>query len=164
MHNVLALFGLFLSSSCFWSGSAASAADQVQADAAMITPHPMLPKSCTTWFRRPPAFSTHSCYTYTETTTPRFCPKQQCPIQTDLVCPQYIVVTTLNVPCNTNCCPVTPTVYSTKTCPGCPKGCVIPTVTDTITTGCKTTTSPTIFIDPIYTSGAKVKPGNQTPE
>jgi len=57
------------------------------------------------------------------------------------MCPMYIKVTSVTVPCSTDCCPHTPTATVTnRVCPGCPTGCVIPTETITVTSGCKKTT------------------------
>ena len=57
----------------------------------------------------------------------------------------YISVTTSKVPCANACCPKTPTRTVTATsCRACPTGCVIPTETVTMTTGCKTTVTPIV--------------------
>jgi hypothetical protein len=84
------------------------------------------------------------CYTatITKTATPTICPMLKCVKPTKpIVCPAIISVTTTSVPCSTDCCPHTPTATVTEKgrCPGCTTGCVIPTFTSTVTTGCKTT-------------------------
>ncbi|KAK4044199.1 hypothetical protein C8A01DRAFT_31807 [Parachaetomium inaequale] len=88
------------------------------------------------------AVKTPSCYTATttKTVTPSICPLIKCVAPTDpIMCPMYIKVTTVAVPCSTDCCPQTPTATVTKSaCPTCTTGCVIPTQTVTVTTGCKT--------------------------
>ncbi|KAL2020453.1 hypothetical protein VTK56DRAFT_8419 [Thermocarpiscus australiensis] len=100
-----------------------------------------LPPTCTKF--PDGAIVTPSCYTYTLTTTPIKCPSLPCPTQTGpIVCPQLVKVTTISVPCSTDCCPVTPTEYVTNSCPGC--GCVIPTATVTVTTGCKVNPGPVV--------------------
>ncbi|KAK4251338.1 hypothetical protein C7999DRAFT_28068 [Corynascus novoguineensis] len=91
---------------------------------------------------------TPSCYTATVTKTvkptkPTSCPQYECPPPKDdpIMCPMYIKVTSVAVPCSTDCCPSTPTsTVTTTSCPRCTTSCVIPTETITVTTGCKTTT------------------------
>ncbi|KAH6632171.1 hypothetical protein F5144DRAFT_244329 [Chaetomium tenue] len=97
-----------------------------------------LPSTCVGWGTKP------TCYTATTTTTavPTICPMIKCVAPTDpIMCPMVIKVTTVSVPCSTDCCPRTPTATVTEKgrCPGCTTGCVIPTHTVTVTTGCKTT-------------------------
>ncbi|KAH6659063.1 hypothetical protein BKA67DRAFT_5138 [Truncatella angustata] len=63
-------------------------------------------------------------------------PCPACPPQTNpIACPALAVLTTLQVPCSTDCCPTTSTTYLPGTCPPCGQ-CVIPTYTSTVTTGC----------------------------
>ncbi|KAL2261337.1 hypothetical protein VTK26DRAFT_4385 [Humicola hyalothermophila] len=89
---------------------------------------------------------TPDCYTATTTVDPTKCPITHCPTPTGLIlCPQYIKLTTISVPCSTDCCPTTPTHTVTDKCPGCPgTTCVIPTSTITVTTGCKTPVPPAL--------------------
>ncbi|KAK3940312.1 hypothetical protein QBC46DRAFT_385832 [Diplogelasinospora grovesii] len=115
-----------------WSCAAAPAEEYKST----ITTAP-IPPSCTATVNG--LEKTHSCYTYTHTTHPLACPKIQCPVMTDRVCPQYIVETTVTVPCSTDCCPTTPTTYVTTPCQHCATTCVTPTNTVTETTGCETT-------------------------
>ncbi|KAG7287533.1 hypothetical protein NEMBOFW57_007045 [Staphylotrichum longicolle] len=100
-----------------------------------------LPPSCIGFANG--AIKTPSCYTATTTKTvvPTSCPKIKCAVPSDpIMCPMYIKVTSVAVPCSTDCCPKTPTATVTKkVCPTCTTGCVIPTETYTVTTGCKTT-------------------------
>ncbi|TGJ83772.1 hypothetical protein E0Z10_g4997 [Xylaria hypoxylon] len=120
-----------------------------------------LPGSCYTTFEdykyTGATVKTHPCYTQTSLfpAAQAPCPTLSCrPIPTDLVCPQYIKVSSLTVPCATNCCPTTSTVYSadySAPCPTCDP-CRIPTEWITYTTGCVGT--PTItevnVITPAY--------------
>ena len=75
------------------------------------------------------------------------CPPLTCaPPPTDLVCPQYIKVSSTTVPCATDCCPTTGTTTveagtgsrtgaGSDNCPTCDP-CRIPTEWITYTTGC----------------------------
>ncbi|KAK4125646.1 hypothetical protein N657DRAFT_642388 [Parathielavia appendiculata] len=114
-----------------------SAAPAAENDAPALTLPGRLPSTCIDYSK------TTSCFTATTTTTvtPRDCPKIKCQVPTDpIACPAYIKITTTAVPCSTDCCPRTPTKTVTKKqCPTCTTGCVIPTETYTVTTGCKTT-------------------------
>ncbi|KAL1843707.1 hypothetical protein VTK73DRAFT_2788 [Phialemonium thermophilum] len=95
-----------------------------------------LPASCT---EKPV-----SCYTRTHTTSSENCPRINCPMASRLICPMYISITSLPVPCSTDCCPSTPTHYVTHSCvTTCPTACVIPTETVEVTTGCPATPTPT---------------------
>ncbi|KAK3318176.1 hypothetical protein B0H66DRAFT_227070 [Apodospora peruviana] len=131
------MLGLLVSSSNIRSCLAAPA-DADLASITIIDPRPTqtLPKSCSLVAFPPP------CYTHTTTTSK--CPtKPDCStVSTPHACPLVIKVTTISVPCSTDCCPTTPTKYVTAPCPGCLTSCVIPTITSTVTTGCKAT--PTI--------------------
>ncbi|KAK4150160.1 hypothetical protein C8A00DRAFT_37250 [Chaetomidium leptoderma] len=124
--NTLALLGMLM--------SVCSAAPQLGGPGA-------LPPTCIGFVDG--TIKTPSCYTATTTTTvvPTTCPLIKCAAPTDpIMCPMYIKVTTTSVPCATDCCPKTPTATVTKKkCPSCTTGCVIPTITSTVTTGCKTT-------------------------
>ncbi|KAI0132666.1 hypothetical protein BJ170DRAFT_257166 [Xylariales sp. AK1849] len=77
----------------------------------------------------------HSCYTYHKTTPSAACPTTSCIRDPTIACPLYIKVSTIQVPCSTDCCPVTPTAYVDGPCPPC-KQCSIPTEYITETTGC----------------------------
>lgn len=58
-------------------------------------------------------------------------------------------------PSSTDCCPVTPTKTVTpRACQTCITGCVIPTETITVTTGCK----PTLTVNPPPTSLTVIRP------
>ncbi|KAH9891368.1 hypothetical protein F4778DRAFT_784961 [Xylariomycetidae sp. FL2044] len=92
-------------------------------------------------------------YTYTSIVPSSACPTLTCaPKETDRICPLYIKVSAVTVPCATDCCPTTPTVYAsasasasaTATAAACPTcdPCKIPTELITYTTGCPGT--PTI--------------------
>ncbi|KAI0199231.1 hypothetical protein F4808DRAFT_217797 [Astrocystis sublimbata] len=122
-----------------------------------------LPGSCyTTWddFEHSTAgVKTHECYTRTVLVPPASCPPlTTCPPRaSDQVCPLYIKVSSITVPCATDCCPTTSTVFAESTpaasasastlptpflkaatsgaCPTCEK-CPIPTEWITYTTGC----------------------------
>ncbi|KAI0418487.1 hypothetical protein F5X98DRAFT_110976 [Xylaria grammica] len=120
---------------------------------------PPLPGSCYTTTSDPThhrvSVQTHSCYTQTSFFAAAPCPTLSCkPPPTDLICPQYIKVSSLTVPCATNCCPTTTTVYEpdyAAPCPTCDP-CRIPTEWITYTTGCPGT--PTItdihYVTPAY--------------
>ncbi|KAK0744049.1 hypothetical protein B0T18DRAFT_431201 [Schizothecium vesticola] len=91
------------------------------------------------------------CYTHTV----RAPPKTGCPAPTDVMCPMYIKVTSVKVPCAqvplprcTDCCPTTKTKTLTASCT---KGCQIPTETVTVQTGCKPTPLPTFIPTGILT-------------
>ncbi|KAI1127378.1 hypothetical protein F5Y10DRAFT_194955 [Nemania abortiva] len=108
---------------------------------------PALPGSCYTTsddFEHSTAtVLTHECFTQTSVVAAASCPTPSCaPPPTDLVCPLYIKVSSVTVPCTTDCCPTTSTVYeSTGPCPTCDP-CRIPTEWYTYITGCAGT--PTI--------------------
>ncbi|XDG09505.1 hypothetical protein ABKA04_009120 [Annulohypoxylon sp. FPYF3050] len=100
---------------------------------------------------------THECYTYTRTVQSSTCPTLSCPAQpTDRICPEIIKVSSVTVPCATDCCPTTTTSYvSNGACPTCAE-CPIPTQWITYTTGCAgtpTITSQTIETAPWNTPG-----------
>ncbi|KAK7914086.1 hypothetical protein PG985_011789 [Apiospora marii] len=103
---------------------------------AAVKPTQTLPATCTTTSRY--GLATHSCYTATRYTT-RIggCERLECPPRTQHVeCPLFIPVTTVEVPCKTDCCPTTPTHVVTTPCPQpCPE-CPHSTQTQTVTTGC----------------------------
>ncbi|KAK1836813.1 hypothetical protein QBC39DRAFT_367019 [Podospora conica] len=84
------------------------------------------------------------CYTHTV----RAPPKTGCPAPTDVMCPMYIKVTSVKVPCATDCCPTTKTATVTASCT---KGCQVPTETVTVQTGCKATPIPTFIPTGILT-------------
>ncbi|KAI0435337.1 hypothetical protein F5Y09DRAFT_349580 [Xylaria sp. FL1042] len=98
---------------------------------------------------------THKCYTHTNKVPAAPCPTLSCPpIPSDQICPFYISVSSTTVPCATDCCPTTSTVYKpdpSAPCPTCDP-CRIPTEWITYTTGCPGT--PTIteinYITPTY--------------
>ncbi|KAI0184406.1 hypothetical protein EV127DRAFT_237803 [Xylaria flabelliformis] len=111
-----------------------------------------LPGSCYTtwddWEHTTATVKTHECYTRTSLIPPASCPTLSCaPRPTDQVCPLYIKVSSITVPCATDCCPTTSTVYresipaatsgisTTLPCPTC-EACPIPTEWITYTTGC----------------------------
>ncbi|KAI1735766.1 hypothetical protein F4680DRAFT_297582 [Xylaria scruposa] len=123
-----------------------------------------LPGSCYTtwddWEHTTATVKTYECYTRTSLIPPASCPTLSCaPRPTDQVCPLYIRVSSITVPCATDCCPTTSTVYresiaatttttttgaaasTTLPCPTC-EACPIPTEWITYTTGCAGT--PTI--------------------
>ncbi|KAK1752252.1 hypothetical protein QBC47DRAFT_405455 [Echria macrotheca] len=83
------------------------------------------------------------CHTHTTTLT-----SQGCRAPTGIACPMYIKVTTISVPCNTECCTAKPTKTVRKSCP---TGCVIPTETVTVTTGCPVLTPFPVPTVPILT-------------
>ncbi|KAI1192178.1 hypothetical protein F5B17DRAFT_2963 [Nemania serpens] len=123
----------------------------------------LLPESCySTWEDEEHSTTTllpHECYTHTSLIPPTSCPKPTCPPPaTDQVCPLYIKVSSVTVPCTTDCCPTTTTVLlqtstdvpceeamATETC----DPCHIPTEWVTYMTGCAGT--PTISITTIIT-------------
>ncbi|KAL1836503.1 hypothetical protein VTJ49DRAFT_5061 [Mycothermus thermophilus] len=129
------------------SHSAAPAAD------AAITLLPGLPPTC--YLKADGSLQTSSCYTHTTTTTvvPKDCPPIKClPPTNPIACPAVIKITSVPVPCSTNCCPSTPTQTVTKKiCPTCITRCVIPTETVTYTTGCPKETIGPIITAPIIT-------------
>jgi len=129
LSNTLVFLGLL-------SISSAAPAGQ---DIDPVTFPTALPPTCIGFGTKPSA-----CYTATttKTVTPTICPLIKCVPPTDpIMCPMIIKVTTVAVPCSTDCCPHTPTATVTEKgkCPGCTTGCVVPTETLTVTTGCKTT-------------------------
>ncbi|KAI0014402.1 hypothetical protein F4779DRAFT_9177 [Xylariaceae sp. FL0662B] len=120
------------------------------------TPSPTLPGHCSTTVDDFPhstgSVKTHSCYTYTRTAPSPTCPTLSCPPKaSDVACPLYIKVSSVTVPCSTDCCPSTSTSYvSTGACPTCAR-CPVPTQWITYTTGCPgtpTITSQTIVTPP----------------
>ncbi|KAK4227189.1 hypothetical protein QBC38DRAFT_478545 [Podospora fimiseda] len=97
----------------------------------------------------PGAPITASCYTATTTVTRSSCTRTKCPVPTKpIACPAVIHVTTIEVPCHNDSCPKTTTKTATAKCPGCTTGCVIPTHTETVTTGCPTK-PPTLTLFPV---------------
>ncbi|KAI5868488.1 hypothetical protein GGS23DRAFT_33414 [Durotheca rogersii] len=118
------------------------------------TPTPTIPGHCSTTIddfeHTTASVRTHECYTYTRIAPSSTCPMIKCaPRPTDVFCPQYIRVSSVTVPCSTDCCPTTPTSYvSTGRCPTCAP-CVVPTQWITYTTGCPGT--PTISTETIET-------------
>ncbi|KAI3338653.1 hypothetical protein F4824DRAFT_499018 [Ustulina deusta] len=102
-----------------------------------------LPQSCYTTFEdfryHRTRVLTHSCYTRTSFFPAGPCPTLSCPrASTGHVCPLYIKVSTVTVPCATDCCPTTSTAYepdNSAPCPTCDP-CLIPTEWITYTTGC----------------------------
>ncbi|KAI0171832.1 hypothetical protein GGR52DRAFT_443656 [Hypoxylon sp. FL1284] len=93
---------------------------------------------------------THECFTHTRPAPSPTCPLLSCrPPPTDAICPEIIRVSSVTVPCATDCCPTTSTKYvSTAACPTC-ADCPIPTQWITYTTGCPNT--PTITASTIIT-------------
>ncbi|KAI2606913.1 uncharacterized protein GGS25DRAFT_522429 [Hypoxylon fragiforme] len=85
------------------------------------------------------------CYTYTRDAPSPACPTLSCaPRPTDNFCPQMIRVSSVTVPCATEACPTTATVYdSTAACPTC-AACPVPTQWITYTTGCAADPAATI--------------------
>ncbi|KAH6634983.1 hypothetical protein B0J18DRAFT_35213 [Chaetomium sp. MPI-SDFR-AT-0129] len=136
MQLTLANTLLFLS--LLGLSSAAPAPEPAITNQATYTVGPVptgLPKTCSKYLEDPKL-----CYTATttETVAPSICPMIKCVEPTGhVVCPPYIKVTTVEVPCSTDCCPKTPTatVTATADCPGCTAECVVPTTTVTATTG-----------------------------
>ncbi|KAF3020090.1 Rhs element vgr protein [Neopestalotiopsis sp. 37M] len=82
-----------------------------------------------------------SCFTYTTTyALPCFaCP----PLSTPIACPALAVLTSITVPCPTDCCPTTTTTTLPGTCPPCGT-CVIPTYTSTVSATCTSTSTKAI--------------------
>ncbi|KAI1776893.1 hypothetical protein F4818DRAFT_362239 [Hypoxylon cercidicola] len=99
---------------------------------------------------------THECYTYTREAPAPTCATLSCASRpTDVICPLIIEVSSVTVPCATDCCPNTSTSYvSTGACPTC-ADCPIPTQWITYTTGCAGT--------PTITSETTVTPPWNTP-
>ncbi|KAM7222644.1 hypothetical protein V8F06_001831 [Rhypophila decipiens] len=125
----------------------AEAQDPVEATGVITIgkPLPTLPLTCL--LQKP------QCFTHTTTVTSR-CPNREiadkdCPTA-PIACPAVIKITTTQVPCKTNCCPVTPTKTVTAPCLGCITRCVIPTHTETVTTGCDV--KPTLVPIPTLTT------------
>ncbi|KAK4641153.1 hypothetical protein QC761_609820 [Podospora bellae-mahoneyi] len=101
----------------------------ITASLPVITP-PSKPTACS---------AKPSCYTHTTTTTPKAC-ATACPEPKDpIMCPAYIKIEQKEVPCHDDCCPKTSTQTVTARCPKCVTGCVIPTITEYVTTGCAPT-------------------------
>ncbi|KAI1377749.1 hypothetical protein F4677DRAFT_46650 [Hypoxylon crocopeplum] len=120
------------------------------------TPTATVPGHCSTTIddfeHTTASVKTHECYTYTRTAQAPTCPTLSCaPRPTDVICPLVIRVSSVTVPCATDCCPTTPTSYvSTGPCPTC-NPCATPTQWITYTTGCPgtpTITSATIVTPP----------------
>ena len=139
MHSTL-LFAAF--AACVDISIAAAAGVDAQT-LSLITLVPKPPKSTPTqpcrttiWNRENSMeiVKTPDCYTYTTSTTPSEC---RCTMAPEVMCPMYIKVTTVGVPCHNTCCPKTPT-KTVKACPTMcnPKACTIPTETYYTTTGC----------------------------
>ncbi|KAI1174639.1 hypothetical protein F4777DRAFT_378281 [Nemania sp. FL0916] len=86
---------------------------------------------------------THQCYTYTSVVPAASCPPLSCATPaSDLICPMYIKVSSVTVPCTTDCCPLTATLTAAEgPCATCDP-CRIPTEWVTYMTGCAGT--PTI--------------------
>ncbi|KAI2624205.1 hypothetical protein GGR54DRAFT_565890 [Hypoxylon sp. NC1633] len=120
----------------------------------IIWPTTTLPGHCSTTIDDFPhttaTVKTHKCYTYTRTAQSSTCPTLSCPQRpTDVFCPEIIKVSSVTVPCSTDCCPTTSTSYvSNGPCPTC-NPCAIPTQWITYTTGCPGT--PTITSETIET-------------
>ncbi|KAI0840965.1 hypothetical protein F5Y06DRAFT_234399 [Hypoxylon sp. FL0890] len=124
-----------------------------------------IPGHCSTTvddFEHTTAFvKTHECYTYTRTVPSSTCPTLSCaPRPTDVFCPEIIKISSVTVPCSTDCCPTTSTSYvANGGCPTCAE-CPIPTQWVTYTTGCPgtpTITSVTIETPPWNTPGSLSK-------
>ncbi|KAI6091385.1 hypothetical protein F4821DRAFT_227046 [Hypoxylon rubiginosum] len=119
-----------------------------------ISPVVTIPATCSTTIDDFPhttaSVKTHECYTYEREAPSPTCPTLSCgPRPTDAICPLYIRVSSVTVPCATDCCPTTTTSYqSTGACPTC-ADCVVPTQWITYTTGCAGT--PTITAETIIT-------------
>ncbi|KAI5917226.1 hypothetical protein F4810DRAFT_66084 [Camillea tinctor] len=120
------------------------------------TPSPTIPGHCYTTIddfeHTTGTVKTHECFTITSTVPAVTCPTLSCaPRPTDQMCPQYIKVSSVTVPCATDCCPTTPTVYASNgPCPTCDP-CRIPTDLVSVTTGCPgtpTITSHTLITPP----------------
>ncbi|KAI3316605.1 hypothetical protein HD806DRAFT_423053 [Xylariaceae sp. AK1471] len=96
---------------------------------------------------------THECYTFTSVVPAATCPTLSCaPPPTGQVCPLYIKVSSITVPCATDCCPTTSTTYEAAgPCPTC-SSCPIPTEWITYTTGCISTpvVAETTIVTPAY--------------
>ncbi|KAK8090831.1 hypothetical protein PG994_000336 [Apiospora phragmitis] len=108
------------------------------------------PAHCSTtwddWEHTTAGVKTHECYTYTKTRASELCPTYNAP--TDIMCLMTVAVENLEVPCATDCCAETPTVYVDAPCPTSPTGCVFPTETITQTMGCAQTVPATITPKP----------------
>ncbi|KAI8963862.1 hypothetical protein F5Y11DRAFT_346112 [Daldinia sp. FL1419] len=145
---------MFFSTRAFVSGAATLLAlcNVAVASPVAEAPSPTVPGHCSTTvddFEHTTAWAkTHECYTYTRTTQSSTCPTLSCaPRPTDVVCPLYISVSSVTVPCTTDCCPTTSTSYvATGACPTCDP-CPIPTEWVTYMTGCAGT--PTITLSSI---------------
>ncbi|KAI0478917.1 hypothetical protein GGR56DRAFT_349719 [Xylariaceae sp. FL0804] len=124
--------------------------------AADAIPSGALPATCYTTHRqhrsghasKTAGVETHGCYTRTSTVMAASCPSSSCPPKaTDLICPDFIKISQVTVPCSTDCCPATPTVTAAVgSCTTCDP-CHIPTEWITYMTGCpgtSTITSATI--------------------
>ncbi|KAI1302980.1 hypothetical protein F5Y03DRAFT_396201 [Xylaria venustula] len=126
---------------------------------------PVIPETCyktiTDYKHLRTTVQTHRCYTRTIHIPDAPCPTLSCaPTSSDQICPFYIKVSSLTVPCATDCCPTTSTVSrpdDSVPCPSCDP-CRIPTEWITYTTGCVGT--PTIteinYITPTYGYGYPV--------
>ncbi|KAI1142350.1 hypothetical protein F5Y05DRAFT_409495 [Hypoxylon sp. FL0543] len=130
--------------------------------APVATPAPTMPAHCSTtvdtFGLTAGRVKTHECYAYTRTAQSSTCPTLSCaPRPTDNFCAQIIKVSSVTVPCSTDCCPTTSTSYvSNGACPTCAV-CPIPTQWITYTTGCPgtaTITAVTIETPPWNTPGS----------
>ncbi|KAL1867937.1 hypothetical protein VTK73DRAFT_3902 [Phialemonium thermophilum] len=85
--------------------------------ATSTSPDPALPAHCTTTSfdaaSSTPVARTHECFTLTKSLQSANC---SCVHDPELVCPMVISLTTVAIPCSTDCCPTTPTVTA-YTCP-----------------------------------------------
>ncbi|ORY65005.1 uncharacterized protein BCR38DRAFT_189108 [Pseudomassariella vexata] len=84
--------------------------------------------------------TTHSCYTYTSTTQASSCPTYS--RDPSAICPLYIQVSTIDVPCATDCCPTTGTTYVTEASCSTSVPCPVSTEYITSTTGCAPSAKP----------------------
>ncbi|KAI1334868.1 hypothetical protein F5Y15DRAFT_265665 [Xylariaceae sp. FL0016] len=128
---------LLSAAACLFAASIAAPAETGLSS----TPSPTIPGNCYTTMddfeHTTASVKGPSCYTHTSTVQAASCPTYSCPSKpTDLVCPDYIKVSSVTVPCSTSCCPSTSTIYE----PGGPCStcdpCRIPTEWITYTTGC----------------------------
>ncbi|KAK1764740.1 hypothetical protein QBC33DRAFT_561421 [Phialemonium atrogriseum] len=92
---------------------------------------PLLPSHCTTRFwddeHSTEALKTPDCYTFTRLAEDPAC---QCAPAADVMCPMIISVTTVDVPCSTDCCPTTPTATVATCASSCDtRRCTVPTQT-----------------------------------
>ncbi|KAI0022646.1 hypothetical protein F4780DRAFT_777403 [Xylariomycetidae sp. FL0641] len=126
------------------------------------TASPTVPGHCSTtvddFAHTMASVKTHECYTYTSTVPSAGCPTYSCPSNpTDIICAEYILVNTVTVPCATDCCPTTSTVYEPSgTCLDCAGSYCSSRNTrwSTETTGCEgsQTATPTVHTIPVTTT------------